>query len=131
MPEEKEILTGIAQNMSADASMISAKITGAYASELYDLKMENSVIIRKCAREIMVSCHWFSFEGSKQMDYLVLLRAEIEEFRILFAGWVKTFDPTGSIIDHWGLFNPPGVNYDYKDPDDDLPFNNPFEDEDL
>jgi hypothetical protein len=24
------------------------------------------------------------------------------------------------------LFNPPGINYDDKDPDDDIPFDNPF-----
>lgn len=41
-----------------------------------DLRMENAAIIRKCARDLMV-------------------RQQIEEFRLLF-------------ID-WGLFNPPGV----------------------
>ena len=61
-------------------------------------------------------------------EYLDLLRNEIENFRVLFAEWVKTFDQWDYIIDRWGLFNPPGVNYDDKDPDDDIPFKNPFND---
>jgi hypothetical protein len=46
----------------------------------------------------------------------------MEEFRILFAEWVATFDNENYSIDRWGLFNPPGVNYDDHDPDDDIPF---------
>jgi len=46
----------------------------------------------------------------------------VDELRILFAEWVKTFDPWDYIIDRWGLFNPPGINYDDHDPDDDIPF---------
>ncbi len=60
--------------------------------------------------------------GFKDTEYLDLLRKEVEEFRILFAEWVKTFDPWDYIIDRWGLFNPPGVNYDDHDPEDDIPF---------
>ena len=50
------------------------------------------------------------------------IAGEVEEFRILFAEWVKTFDPWNYTIDRWGLFNPSGVNYDDKDPDDDISF---------
>ena len=60
-------------------------------------------------------------------EYLDLLRNEVEEFRVLFAEWVKTFDQWNYIIDRWGLFNPPGINYDDYDPDDDIPFQNPFD----
>lgn len=131
VPENKEILLEVVQTMKSDASILCAKIAGGFNSELYDLKMENAAIIRKCARDIQVSCNWFLIEGVREIEYLDLLREEIEEFRVLFAEWVKTFDPWDYIIDRWGLFNPPGVNYDDKDPDEDLPFNNPFEDEDL
>ena len=127
IPEEKEFLKQTAEYMLADASLIPAKIAGAEAGELYDLKMENAAIIRKSAREIYVQCNTFRAEGFKETEYLEVLRDEIEEFRILFAEWVKTFDQWNYIIDRWGLFNPPGVNYDDKDPDDDLPFDNPFD----
>lgn len=48
---------------------------------------------------------------------------ELDTFRVLFAEWVNTFDCWNYHIDRWGLFNPPGINYDDIDPDEDLPFN--------
>lgn len=122
VPEENEYLKDIVRSMRADALEIPAKISGAEAMDLYDLKMENAAIIRKNARDIYLSCNGFLMEDFKETEYLDLLRREIEEFRLLFAEWVKTFDPWNYVIDRWGLFNPPGVNYDDKDPDDDIPF---------
>lgn len=128
--EESGNLNLIAENMLFDAQQLIPKIAGAEAVELYDLKMENAAIIRKCAREISVQCHGCIAEGFSDIQYLQILREEIDEFRVLFAEWVKTFDEWNYIIDRWGLFNPPGINYDDKDPDEDLPFNNPLQDPD-
>ena len=130
VPEENEFTTTVAQNMYVDALQLAPKIAGAEGVDLYDIKMENAAIIRKCAREIYVGCNGFLMEGFKEVEYLEMLRAEVEEFRVLFAEWVKTFDQWNYIIDRWGLFNPPGVSYDDKDPDDDIPFDNPFDEED-
>lgn len=129
VPEENEFLKEVASFMRADATQIPAKIAGAFGDTIYDLKMENATIIRKNAMQIYVQCNGFLMEDFKELEYLQLLRKEIEEFRILFAEWVKTFDPWNYIIDRWGLFNPPGVNYDDKDPDEDIPFTNPFDDD--
>lgn len=112
IPEENEMLKSTGQFMMSDAMKIPVKIAGAHGVDIYDLKMENATIIRKSARDIYVSCNHFLIEESKDVDYLEMLRATIEEFRILFAEWVKTFDQRNYIIDRWGLFNPPGVNYD-------------------
>ena len=95
---------------------------GAESVELYDIKMENAAIIRKAARELATYTHGIEMTGFKDTEYLDLLRKEVEEFRILFAEWVKPFNPWDYIIDRWGLFNPPGINYDDHDPDDDIPF---------
>lgn len=130
IPEDNEILSHTADFMYQDALQLAPKIAGAEGVDLYDIKMENAAIIRKCAREISVQCNGFLIYGFRESEYLDLLRAEIEEFRVLFAEWVKTFDQWNYVIDRWGLFNPPGVNYDDKDPDDDLPFNNPLDDYD-
>ena len=121
--QEREMIEFSIDEMRSNATIISAKIAGAEAMELYDLKMENAAIIRKAAREIITNARGLEMNGFKETDYLDLLRNEIEEMRILFAEWVKTFDPFNYIIDRWGLFNPPGVNYDDHDPDDDIPFN--------
>ena len=91
--------------------------------------MQNAAIIRKEAQIILATTSGLKMCGFKELDYLESIRNEVEEFRILFAEWVKTFDEWNYIIDRWGLFNPPGVNYDDYDIDDDLPFNNPFDDE--
>jgi len=119
---EGDLLAGYAQYIRENATIIPAKISGAVAVDLYDLKMENATIIRKAARELSTYCSGLAMYGYKNTDYLQLLRDEVEEFRVLFAEWVKTFDEWNYIIDRWGLFNPPGINYDTHDPDDDIPF---------
>ena len=129
---EQEVETTMLENnlqyMMENSMIIPAKISGAEAVDIYDLKMENAAIIRKAARELITDARGIQMYGYKDIEYLNLLRTEIEEFRPLFAEWVKTFDCWNYIIDRWGLFNPPGINYDDKDPDDDIPFINPLDD---
>ncbi|MDF1516778.1 MAG: hypothetical protein RQ864_12050 [Lutibacter sp.] len=117
---EGEMLEGYAQYIRENATIIPAKISGAEAVEIYDLKMENAAIIRKAARELSTYCTGLAMCGYKNTDYLQLLRDEIEEFRGLFAEWVKTFDQWNYLFYSWGLFNPPGIDYDTHDPDDDI-----------
>lgn len=120
---ERDILNDYSNYIMEDASKIAPKIAGAWGNQIYDLKMENAAIIRKAARDLSVHMTALKMYGFKEIEYCDLLRDEIEEFRVLFAEWVKTFDPWDYIIDRWGLFNPPGVNYDDHDPEDDIPFN--------
>lgn len=120
---DRDILEDYAGYMMEDASKIAPKIAGAWGVQLYDLKMENASIIRKAARDLSVHMRALEMYGFKETEYCDLLRNEIEEFRPLFAEWVKTFDPWDYIIDRWGLFNPPGINYDDEAPDDNIPFN--------
>ncbi len=115
--------------MGADAMTMTAKIAGAEGGDLYDIRMENAAIIRKAAREIYVTAGSIDMWGypKENMDYMKALRRIIyDEFRPLFAEWVASFDEWDYIIDRWGLFNPPGVNWDDKDPDEDIPWTNPF-----
>jgi hypothetical protein len=110
--------------MMENAMIIPAKIAGAEAVELYDLKMENATIIRKAARELYVQAGSLRYEETiPNKDYALVLRKEIDEFRLLFIDWVAGFDMWNYIKDDWGLFNPPGVNAHDKDPDEDIPFN--------
>lgn len=119
---EKEWFKNNQEYLLRNSHTICAKIAGAYGDMLYDIKMENAAIIRKAARELITDARGLQMNGYKEIEYLDFLRAEVEEFRILFAEWVKTFDMGNYLIDRWGLFNPPGVNYDDHDPDDDIPF---------
>ncbi len=119
---EKEMLEHNLDYLMENSMIIPAKIAGAEGVDLYDIKMENAAIIRRAARELILDARSIQMHGFKDTEYLDLLRKEVEEFRILFAEWVKTFDPWDYINDRWGLFNPPGINYDDHDPDDDIPF---------
>ncbi|NMH86524.1 hypothetical protein [Flavivirga algicola] len=121
---QAEMIKNNISYMRENSLIIPSKIAGASGDDmLYDIKMEHAAIIRKAARELITDARGLEMHGFKDTEYLDLLRTEIEMFRILFAEWVKSFDQWNYIIDRWGLFNPPGVDYDDKDPDDDIPFN--------
>lgn len=118
IPEDNEHLKSTKQFMLSDAGMLSAKIAGAEAGGLYDLKMEAAAIIRKSAKDLMLHNHSLEAFGFKQTSYYQLVRDQIEEFRLLFIDWIASFDQWDYVIDRWGLFNPPGVGPFDSDPDD-------------
>lgn len=127
---EGEMIDSSINALVDNSLIIPANIAGVWNEDtLYDLRMENATVIRLAAREILTDLTTLESFGFKDVEYLNVLREEMEEFRVLFAEWVKTFDPWNYIIDRWGLFNPPGINYDDSDPDDNLPFNEFDEDE--
>lgn len=121
IPEEDQVQGYIKSVMLEDAAMLSVKVAGAEASDLYDLRMENATIIRKAARDLVTHCSSLEMFGFQEKQYLLLIKEAIEEYRLLFIEWIKTFDQWNYVTDRWGLFNPPGINAD--DPDDDVPFN--------
>jgi len=121
-PEDNEHLQHLKSNLLEGIMVIQAKISGAEAVKLYDIKMENAAIIRKAAREIMVSGHQLEFLGFSDAKYYKIIRNLIEDFRLLFIDWVAGFNPKHFIVDEWGLFNPPGISPDYVQRDDELNF---------
>lgn len=121
--DEENHLSFVKGQMLGDAMLILAKIAGAEAAGLYDLRMENAAIIRKAARDLKVSKHSLNRFDFDEAEYFDIVRDLIEEFRLLFIEWVAGFDKWNYIIDRWGLFNPPRVGPFDKDPDDDIPFN--------
>jgi len=122
IPEENERLQGVKGWMLSDASLLTVKIAGAEAGDLYDIRMEAAAIIRKAAMDLMIQNHSLKAFGFKDVQYYQIVRDLIEEYRLLFIEWVAGFDKENYIIDRWGLFNPPGVGPFDKDPDDDIPF---------
>lgn len=90
---EDEIIQEHGRWMMENALIIPAKIVGAEGVGIYDLKMENAAKIRKAARELQTQRSGLKMFGFKETDYLELLRNEVDEFRVLFTEWVKTFDP--------------------------------------
>lgn len=109
IPDDAQMLGTIKGFLLEDSMMIPAKIAGAEAGDMYDLRMENAAIIRKCARDLMLQYHSLVAFGFEHAEYYKMVRQQIEEFRLLFIDWVASFDPWNYIVDDWGLFNPPGI----------------------
>ncbi|MGK7393585.1 MAG: hypothetical protein ACNS62_03395 [Candidatus Cyclobacteriaceae bacterium M3_2C_046] len=120
IPDDEEMQVQLKRYMLEDAVNLSVKVAGAEAADLYDIRMECAAIIRKSGRDLMAHCSGLEAFDFKDSHYLYLIREALEEYREMFAQWVKSFDPWNYIIDRWGLFNPPGINYDDIDPDEDL-----------
>lgn len=121
-PKDDPILLDLKEQLLGDAMLIQAKLAGAFAVKLYDIKMENAALIRKAARDLMVSYHTLKMLGFEDVEYYKIIRKQIEEFRLLFVEWVSSFNQKHFITDSWGLFNPPGIAHDYKQQDNELDF---------
>jgi len=61
--------------------------------------MECAAIIRKSARDLMVQNHSLGAFGFEQVTNYSMVRELIEEYRLLFIGWVQSFDPWNYITD--------------------------------
>jgi len=123
IPDDNEPLGHIKGIILEDAMMLTVKVAGASAGQLYDIKMESATIIRKAALNLMVQNHSLEMFGFEHVAYFQIVRDLLEEYRLLFIDWVSKFDKWDYVIDRWGLFNPPGVGPFDHDPDDDIPFN--------
>ena len=123
IPDDDEHLAHVKSIMLEDAMILTVKVAGATAGQLYDIKMEAAAIIRKSALNLMIQNHSLEMFGFEHVEYFQIVRNLLEEYRLLFIDWVSKFDPWESIIDRWGLFNPPGVGPFDHDPDDDIPYN--------
>lgn len=104
------VLGHIKGMMLKDAAMLTVKVSGAEAGDLYDIRMENAAIIRKAARELSTHCTSLEMFGFKDTQYLVLIREALEVYKVHFRKWVQSFDPWNYVLDDWGLFNPPGIS---------------------
>ncbi|MFB9862002.1 hypothetical protein [Rufibacter immobilis] len=106
---DEEILVSLKDCMLQDAALLTVKVAGAEAGDLYDLRMENATLIRKAARDLLTHCTSLEMFGYQDVHYLRILRELVEDYRLFFLDWVQGFDPWHAVPDPWGLFNPPGV----------------------
>lgn len=97
----KELYGGM---MMEDATLIGAKFSSAETVSDYILKMENATIMKVHARHLYSITYQLAMEETHAEEHLNLLRTALEEFRVLFVEWLKTFDPKEKEDDGWGLF---------------------------
>jgi hypothetical protein len=129
IPEDNGELQSLKEQILLDSRLLAVKVVGAMAGGLYDIKMEAAAIIRKAAMDLKLMNHSLKEFGFREVEYYQVVRDLIEEYRLLFIDWVAGFDKWHYVIDRWGLFNPPGVGPFDKDPDDDIPRSDFWEDE--
>lgn len=115
IPENEVHLNTIKRIMLEDARVLTVKVVGAEAGDLYDLRMECATIIRKAARNLMVQNHTLEMFDFEHTGYFDIVRKLIDEYRLLFIDWVAGFDKWNYVVDNWGLFNPPGIGPDDAD----------------
>ncbi len=90
--------------MMEDVTVMSSKFAGAHGVDSYILKMENATIIKVHARHLHTMTYQLAMEETHAEEHLELLREAIEEFRLLFLDWIKSFDSAERYDDGWGLF---------------------------
>lgn len=85
-----------------DAYQVAVKIKSSEAG-LYMIRMENACLIRKNAQFIKSSMLTMISEGAIEEAHGMVIRDEIDKFRMLFRHWVSTFE-RDEFEDEWGLF---------------------------
>ena len=105
--EEKDDLN-IKQQMLENAYMISAKIAGAEAGELYSYRLENALSIKRFANELNTELALCESKGIGKPEAMKMLKVELEEFRKMFISWVESFDRSKDVEDPWSLWQDEG-----------------------
>jgi hypothetical protein len=110
LPNDDVLIEATKEFMRGDAMILSAKIAGAEGGDLYAIRMQNAALIREHAMHLYVQVGSLRFhENYADLEYVELIRKEIENFRELFIEWIQSFDTSNYIWDDWELFNPPGA----------------------
>jgi len=90
--------------MLQDAMLISSKFAAAESTADYVSKMEKGVFIKVHAKNLNGMTYQLAMEETHAEEHLELLRAAIEEYRILFQNWLSQLDPNEKTDDGWGIF---------------------------
>ena len=133
LPENDDYIQNTKHLMLEDAMIIPAKIAGAEGGDLYSIRMQNAAIIREHAMHLYVQIGSLRFNNDyKDLEYVNIIRNEIDAFKLLFIEWVANFDTSNYFWDDWELFNPHGAvapTDNLFNDDDDFDINDFLDDE--
>jgi hypothetical protein len=101
--EDKDELN-LKQLMLENAYMISSKIAGAEAGELYSYRLENAFSIKRYANELLTEATLCESMKMGNHKFIQALKDELEELRKMFIEWVDSFDKTKDVEDPWTLW---------------------------
>jgi hypothetical protein len=102
--DEEDDEFNLKQLMLENAYMISSKIMGAEAGELYSYRLENAFSIKRYANELLAELSLCESKEIGNAKYIPQLKEEIEHLRKLFIDWVESFDKSKDVEDSWALW---------------------------
>ncbi|MFI5138017.1 MAG: hypothetical protein ACHQIM_09315 [Sphingobacteriales bacterium] len=101
--KEDEMKEHLAAQMFTNAAMVQAKIAGAEGGGLYSLRMQNAVLIKLAVQDMFNAVSFASMVEINEEDYVDLMRDKVDEFRLVFNDWIRSFDKTYDIPDNWAI----------------------------
>ncbi len=93
----------LAAEILSNAVLIQVKIAGAEGGGLYSIRMQNAVLIKYAAHNMLNAVICTELFGLNNEDYVDLMRRKIEEFRLEFVAWIRGFDKSYDIPDNWAI----------------------------
>ena len=93
----------LASEILSNAMIMQVKIAGAEGGGLYSLKMQNAVVIKIAAQDMLNAVIFSAMVNLNEEDYVQLMRDKVEEFRLEFLNWIRGFDKSYDIPDNWGI----------------------------
>jgi hypothetical protein len=93
----------LASEIVSNAMIMQVKIAGAEGGGLYSLKMQNAVVIKIAAQDMLNAVIFSAMVNINEEDYVQLMRDKVEEFRLAFLDWIRGFDKSYDIPDNWGI----------------------------
>src|ERR1700749_2217813 len=101
--KEDDMKEHLAAQMFTNAALIQAKIAGAEGGGLYTLRMQNAVLIKLATQDMFNAVSFASMVKINEEDYVQLMRDKVDEFRVVFVDWIRSFDKTYDIPDNWAI----------------------------
>jgi len=93
----------LASEILSNAMIMQVKIAGGEGGGLYSLKMQNAVVIKIAAQDMLNAVIFSAMVNLNEEDYVQLMRDKVEEFRLEFLNWIRGFDKSYDIPDNWGI----------------------------
>ena len=100
--------TEAANLMMQNAVTMTVKVKSTLSIDnVYSLAMENAVIIKINAKELLVQLWACEAIHGLEKKYVTVLKEEISLFKAIFIKWIKNFTKENDLPDDWHLFNNP------------------------
>lgn len=103
LPEEEDEMLSTKSMIYQNAYVVAPKIMSACGDTLYQIKMENAVLIRFNCRQMWEQIAFAALTGSADDDHKKVIEDAIGRFKELFRQWIATFR-RDEYEDEWGLF---------------------------